>query len=518
MLLTKEVEVKWNSRNKKWFIDKGYVFTKLQDSFIVKVEDLSKGSSALVKIKCDCEDCKNPYLKPMRWKTYNNSLKEDNKYYCKKCAINLYGKFKTAKTKILNGKSFEKWCIENNRQDILSSWDYKLNKVMPSEINCNTNIKYYFKCPENLHESELKCIRYFTNIPNRIMNCNQCNSFEQWCIEHNEQDILNRWDYKLNNCNPNEVNYGTANKYYFKCPRGLHESELNRINDYTIGEKTSLKCRQCNSFAQWGMDNSCKDFLDKYWDCEKNTVDPWDISWNNHKNVWIKCQEKEYHGSYKIICADFIKGSRCPYCANRKVHILDSLGTLFSYVLSIWSNKNKKSPYEYSPKCGKEVWWKCPDGIHEDYKRKISNSNNYNFRCPECIRERDESFLQEKVRLYLESLNYTILHEHKCNIIAKNPKKIGKNYLMPYDNEVVELKLIVEVHGGQHYIENSGKWFNKNFDLHKQQLYDRYKRIFAKRRGYFYLEIPYWTDDKEETWKKLIDVKISEIKNINKNY
>jgi len=28
----------------------------------------------------------------------------------------------------------------------------------------------------------------------------------------------------------------------------------------------------------------------------------------------------------------------------------------------------------------------------------------------------------------------------------------------------------------------------------------------------FVLEIPYWTDDKEETWKKLIDDKIKEVR------
>ena len=48
-------------------------------------------------------------------------------------------------------------------------------------------------------------------------------------------------------------------------------------------------------------------------------------------------------------------------------------------------------------------------------------------------------------------------------------------------------------------------------EFHKRKLYDRYKRIFAKSQGYYYLEIPYWTDDKNETWKKLINDKINEI-------
>jgi len=37
--------------------------------------------------------------------------------------------------------------------------------------------------------------------------------------------------------------------------------------------------------------------------------------------------------------------------------------------------------------------------------------------------------------------------------------------------------------------------------------------MFAKSKinNYHYLEIPYYTDDKKETWKKLIDDKINEI-------
>ena len=60
------------------------------DSFLVKVEDLTIGSHALVDIKCDCADCKNPYF-PMSWKNYLKYLKPGNKSYCNKCAYKLFG-------------------------------------------------------------------------------------------------------------------------------------------------------------------------------------------------------------------------------------------------------------------------------------------------------------------------------------------------------------------------------------------------------------------------------------------
>jgi hypothetical protein len=121
-----------------------------------------------------------------------------------------------------------------------------------------------------------------------------------------------------------------------------------------------------------------------------------------------------------------------------------------------------------------------------------------------------------KVDEYLNSLKYVILHEYNCTIKPINPKT---KYPLPYDNEIKELKLIIEVNGIQHYnrdsiwIDNCAKkkGILKKDYLHYQQLKDRYKRIYAKSKGYNYLEIPYWTDDKKETWKKLIDDKIFNI-------
>ena len=72
-----------------------------------------------------------------------------------------------------------------------------------------------------------------------------------------------------------------------------------------------------------------KDLYD-VWDREKNgDLDPWEISRGSHVKIWIKCQEKDYHGNYEMSCSCFtIENQRCPYCTHRnnKVHKLDSLG------------------------------------------------------------------------------------------------------------------------------------------------------------------------------------------------
>lgn len=54
MLLTKEVKVKWNGRNKKHYESLGYVYTKMGDEFVVVVEHLpSRSHHTKVEVRCD---------------------------------------------------------------------------------------------------------------------------------------------------------------------------------------------------------------------------------------------------------------------------------------------------------------------------------------------------------------------------------------------------------------------------------------------------------------------------------
>jgi hypothetical protein len=257
MLISKEVEVGLNSINIKHYENLGYIIPRYEDSrhnivvkrgtkILVKVEDLTNVSNVGIQVECD--EC-NKILN-ITWGDYLKCVKEDGKYYCNKCALKLYTSENMRVTKLKNSKSFKEWCIKNNRQD-----------------------------------------------------------------------ILNRWDYELNKHNPDEISYGTHKTFYFKCPANIHKSELKNINSFTSGCEGSISCNHCNSFAQFGINSLGEDFIYKYWNYEKNNelgINPWEISKSCNTKVWIKCQEKDYHGSYYVWCNDFLNGVRCPDCQYSK--------------------------------------------------------------------------------------------------------------------------------------------------------------------------------------------------------
>lgn len=336
-------------------------------------------------------------------------------------------------------------------------------------------------------------------------------SFGQWCEDHARLDLLKRWDYKMNNgLNPFEIGHASRKKVWLKCPRGIHPSEQKTLHDVTKFYGSSL-CNRCNSFAQWGIDNIDVNFIDKYWS-DKNDIDPFTISKCSNKKVWIKCQKKDYHPDYQVKCCHFVDGHRCPYCSRKKLVKEDSLGFLYPKSLEMWVEK-KTSPYDYKPMSSRVVYWKCPK--HGEFRKAICDMVRCDFSCPKCSKESKYSKLQHKVFNYIHNLFNDVRHEYQCTIIPINP---NNGYKLPYDNEIVDLKLIIQVNGLQHYSVNSYKTlFDNHRDTpeeqfkHRQHL-DKFKKDYAISHGYHYLVIPYWTDDKQQTWKKLIDRKIEELR------
>ena len=309
-------------------------------------------------------------------------------------------------------------------------------------------------------------------------------------------------------------------KLWIKCLDVLYHGSYETT---PVGITTGRGCPYCasnkihplDSFGQLLLDEHGT--LDNVWDYEKNgDLDPFNLGKQAHTEVWLFCKKKKYHDSYKVTPNNYTKNnSRCPYCAMKKVHKKDSLGSLYPQVFKIWSNKNPFSPLEVAPKSKRAVYWNCE--IHGEYKRSVDKSNFCKFDCPKCVKEERESKLQKLVSEHLETFGYAITHERDCSILPINPKT---NNPLPFDNVVEDIKPVIEVHGKQHYevVEyfhktNNGKTPEENFRY--QQVKDRYKQYIAWKNGYEYLAIPYWTEQ-DGGYIELINNKIKEIL-LNKN-
>ena len=119
MLLSKEVEVRWNGKTKKWYEEKGYTFTKINDLFKVKVEDVTHSCTATVKVKCDY--CGKEYECKIL------------KYYAHKSGINKKDCCNNCKSKKADETLMLKYGVNHNTQ--LDNVKNKLSENLRTEFN-----------------------------------------------------------------------------------------------------------------------------------------------------------------------------------------------------------------------------------------------------------------------------------------------------------------------------------------------------------------------------------------------
>lgn len=339
-------------------------------------------------------------------------------------------------------------------------------------------------------------------------------SFYDWCIKNNEFIYLEKWDNKKNDKTPKDYSYGSACKIYFKCPRGIHESTYKSLNNITNQSRKhrSNFCLKCNSFAQWCIDNDKEEIIN-LWDFDKNEVSPYDVGYASNKSYYFKCS-RGLHDSHKHVLSTIV------HCNNQvKCNMCESIGqfgvdNIENFIEDYWSIKNKCSPFDITIGCKKKVLMNCQI-CGKTYEVRADHFTN-GARHKGCSLLNGKSSLQKKVEEYilLKYKNYTIAHENQCSIIPKSPLN---NYNLYFDNEIIDLKLLIEVHGVQHY--KTCTWDKANAEYNnitqeevfqKRKFYDEYKRKYALNNGYSYLEIPYWTEN-DESYKELIDNKVKEI-------
>lgn len=129
------ISVVWNRVNKKYYTNKGYIFTAYGDEFYVKAEDLTKSSHEKVRVVCDC--CSNEYemLYVSYWKIINS---QDRKITCRKCSAI---KISESKFETRQSDTYKKI------QSICNERGYVLITQQEEIINQQTEIHYI--CPKH---------------------------------------------------------------------------------------------------------------------------------------------------------------------------------------------------------------------------------------------------------------------------------------------------------------------------------------------------------------------------------
>ena len=223
-------------------------------------------------------------------------------------------------------------------------------------------------------------------------NKNNFLSFYDFCKDHGFNNLLNLWDYDLNDKSPKEVAFKTSNMFYFRCPREIHESSKVKLSVLSLAYEKHGDykiCSKCNSIGQFFVDGFGQDYLNKVWS-DKNGIDPFDVRFNGEK-YWFRCPDNPDHPEYQRVASSLKRSHDCPYCTGRKLCDTNNLASIHPILKELWSDKNEMSPESLRPYSKVKIWLKCGSGKHEDYQRTLHVNNWDNLKCPKCRVEEEIS-------------------------------------------------------------------------------------------------------------------------------
>lgn len=265
-------------------------------------------------------------------------------------------------------------------------------------------------------------------------------SFYDWCIENNRENLLSEWEYNKNYpLTPHNCARGTSKKVWWKCKKG-HEWQA------SVGyrAKFARPCPICNGTHTLvtGVNDlmTVNPKLANEWDYDLNgELTPSMILPRSMKKVWWICEKGH---RYQSTVDNRTKGSGCPICSKERKTSMPEKAVYF-YVLkyfkdaidnykAVWLGKSEIDIYVPSLRLAIEYdGERWHQDVEKDKKKDLLLKQHdiviVRFREPKCPKLEDDSIciITEKPTSNATHMNHAIQKMFKyinstynCNINA----------------------------------------------------------------------------------------------------
>lgn len=251
------VEMQWNVGTKTWYKSKGYVFTKLNDKFYVKVKDLKPSSNKYISIVCDY--CGKEFTK--KYCSLNKSRERGNKDCCSDC------RGKKKRENDLRKNAREQF---NKIEKVCKEYDYELITTIDEYDGVFMKVKYI--CPKHgMQEIEFRVLAMGCG-------CKECgNEKISKALILDANNVRNIIESINGNVWVNTDEYAgfAETNLKIKCKCGnIYTTSLSSYVHYNV-----TKCPKCSQ-KESKSETRIKDFLDKnkiFFEQEKSFKDCRDI-------------------------------------------------------------------------------------------------------------------------------------------------------------------------------------------------------------------------------------------------
>ncbi|WP_270473687.1 zinc-ribbon domain-containing protein [Holdemanella porci] len=198
-------------------------------------------------------------------------------------------------------------------------------------------------------------------------------------------ELLEKWDFQRNTRDPYKLGPHSNIKVWWTCENGHHFERS--IRSMTSGYTTCPECKK-QSLAVISSPN-----LMKFWDYDKNTLDPKTTSSNSNEEVWFKCPNCGYNWKARICVRK--DRDKCPVCETNMIICegINDFRTVYPQLALDTSDEMNPNIDLNTLGIGSHVrlHWKCHIcGFEWDapvYCRVHGSKDNYRITsCPACAK------------------------------------------------------------------------------------------------------------------------------------
>lgn len=129
---------------------------------------------------------------------------------------------------------------------------------------------------------------------------------------------------------------------------------------------------------------SVNESLAKEWHPFKNgNLTPENTRATSNDKIWWICPKNKNH-EWQATVNSRNRGCGCPYCANLKIELENSLATVYPIIAKQWhpSKNGLIKPSQIAPRAKNKYWWKCD--VADDHEWEASVDNRQKGGCPIC--------------------------------------------------------------------------------------------------------------------------------------
>lgn len=210
------------------------------------------------------------------------------------------------------------------------------------------------------------------------------------------------------------------------------------------------------------------------------------------QKVQIICPK---HGIFEQSPDGHLRGQGCPQCKAEKTSIRckKDIEVFIEEAQKVHNNKYNYSKFNYVSAHVKGIII-CPE--HGEFEQSPAN-HLAGKGCPDCAKSK-MSKGEAIVKNYLDKNNIAYKKQYRI----KFPKEIRISEYGYIDFYLPEHNIFIEYNGAQHYIPV--EHFGGEIKLQDQQIRDEYVKWYCYLNGIRFLEIPYNTNNIEDTIENFI--------------